>query len=310
VRAYFGAAFSNTPPTQPPCIEGKPYRLADCPELDRDGDGVKNGVDAAPEAAEDPDGYQDEDGAPDVDDDGDGVPDADDRCPRRAGPPGNDGCPDEDADGDGVVDRLDGCPKDAEDLDGFEDSDGCPDPDDDGDGLADPADACPLQAGIPQEKGCPAKDADGDGVFDHEDNCPQDAGEKANAGCPAAQKQLVVITATALKILDRVSFDDGRATIQKRSNALLDNVARVLIAHPELPRVRVEVHADEAGRPEKNKALSQARADAVKAYLVNKGVAPERLDAVGLGDTGPVQPKDTRGGREANRRVEFNLERP
>lgn len=308
VRAYFGAAFANTPSTQPPCIEGTPYRLADCPELDVDHDGVKNGVDAAPEQAEDPDGFEDADGAPDPDNDGDGVLDADDGCPQKAGPVANHGCPDEDADGDGVVDRLDKCPRDAEDVDGFEDADGCPDADNDGDGLADAADACPLQAGIPQEKGCPAKDSDGDGVFDHEDNCPQDVGDKANAGCPAAQKQLVVITATALTILDRVYFDNGKATIQKRSNALLDNIARVLGAHPEIRKVRVEGHTDNVGRPEKNKVLSQARADAVKAYLEKKGVSAERLVAVGFGDTKPAQPNDTPAGREANRRVEFNLE--
>lgn len=308
VRAYFGAAFANTPLTQPPCLEGRPYRLADCPDLDRDGDGVKNAVDAAPEVPEDRDGFEDEDGAPDPDNDGDGVQDAADRCPLQRGPAENDGCPDADADGDGVVDRLDRCPREAEDADGFEDGDGCPDADNDADGLADAVDACPLLAGVPQEKGCPAKDSDGDGVFDHEDNCPQDKGEPANAGCPAAQKQLVVITATALQIREKVYFDTGRATIQKRSNALLDNVAQVLVAHPEIAKIRVEGHTDNVGKPEKNKQLSQARADAVKAYLVKKGIADARLDAVGFGDTKPAQPNDTPAGREANRRVEFNLE--
>lgn len=307
VRAYFGVAFGNVDPTRRPCVEGKPYVIADCPDLDFDGDGVPNGVDGAPTEAEDIDGFEDGDGVPDPDNDGDGVPDVDDRCPMEPGPGANGGCPDVDTDGDGVVDRLDKCPTEPEDVDGFEDGDGCPDPDNDGDGILDADDACPLVAGIRQEKGCPAKDSDGDGVFDHEDNCPQDPGPKDNAGCPAKQKQLVSITDTALRILEKVYFDTGKATIQRRSNALLDNVARVLLAHPEIAKVHIEGHTDNTGNAEKNLTLSQARADAVKAYLVGRGLDAGRLEAHGFGDTRPAQPNETAAGREANRRVEFNL---
>lgn len=306
-RLYFGAAFANEPMTQPPCVEGKPYELGNCPDLDRDGDGIKNAADKSPLEPEDKDGFQDEDGVPDVDNDGDGVNDADDSCRDQAGPKENKGCPDTDADGDGVVDRLDKCPQQAEDKDDFEDSDGCPELDNDKDGFADAQDACPLQAGIAQERGCPAKDSDGDQVFDHEDNCPTEAGTKENSGCPANKKQLVVISATSLKILDKVYFDAGKASIQKRSNALLDNVAQVLVAHPEIARVQVEGHTDNSGNAEKNKKLSQERADAVKTYLTGKGVAAERLVALGFGQDKPAEPNDTPAGREANRRVEFNL---
>jgi OOP family OmpA-OmpF porin len=309
VRAYFGAAFGNTPLTPPPCVEGRAYRLVDCPDLDVDGDGVANGVDQAPTAPEDKDGFKDEDGAPDPDNDGDGVLDASDRCPMNAGPAANQGCPDEDKDLDGVIDRLDKCPAEKEDADGFEDGDGCEDKDNDGDGILDPQDACPLQAGIVQEKGCPAKDSDADGVSDHADNCPQDKGEVGNAGCPAAQKQLVVLGATALSLLERVSFDAGKASVQKKSLPVLENVARVLVAHPEIALVRVEVHVAADGPAEKRQPLSRARADAVKKVLVGKGVADARLEAVGLGDTKPVQPNDTPVGREANQRVEFSLGR-
>lgn len=305
VRAYVGAAFANTPLTQPPCVEGREYRLEDCPELDRDGDGVKNGMDADPLAPEDRDGFADGDGAPDPDNDGDGVKDGDDRCADTPGPLVNQGCPDQDSDFDGVVDRLDRCPGEKEDGDGFEDGDGCADTDNDGDGVLDASDACPDLSGIVQEKGCPAKDSDGDTVKDHEDNCPQDPGEKTNAGCPAAQKQLVELTATALVLREHISFDAGRATVQKRSRPVLDNMARVLVAHPEIATVRVEVHTDGAGPAERAQALSQQRADAVKAYLVEKGVAETRLEAVGLGGTRPVQAPGTPARREANQRVEF-----
>lgn len=307
IRAYFGAAFANTPLTQPRCVEGRKYLLEECPDLDRDGDGVKNGVDKAPLVPEDKDGFQDDDGEPEADNDSDGVLDGADKCPLVAGPAANNGCPDTDADKDDVVDRLDKCPNEAEDKDDFQDDDGCPELDNDGDGIADASDACPREAGIPQEKGCPAKDSDGDSVFDFEDNCPTEKGEKDNAGCPAAQKQLVIITKEKLKILDKVYFDTGKATIQKRSNALLDNVAQVLNAHPEIVLVQVEGHTDNVGVPEKNKKLSQDRADSVKNYLVKKGVADARLKAVGFGQDRPAETNDTPAGRDANRRVEFNI---
>lgn len=307
LRAYLGAAFANVPMTQPPCLEGKPYEPKDCPDLDKDGDGVKNASDGAPLDPEDKDGFKDEDGVPDPDNDGDGVADADDQCRDVAGPAENKGCPDTDKDQDGVVDRLDRCVDQAEDKDDFQDDDGCPEADNDADGFADAVDACPLQPGIRQERGCPAKDSDSDGVFDHEDNCPSEAGVKENFGCPAAKKQLVVITEAKLKILDKVFFDTGKASIQKRSNALLDNVAQVLVVHSEIPLVQVEGHTDNVGKPEKNKKLSQDRADAVLKYLVSKGVAEARLRAVGFGPDKPAESNDTPAGRDANRRVEFNL---
>ncbi len=307
LRAYFGVGFANMPLTQPTCAEGRDYSLQECPELDRDGDGVINGVDAAPLVAEDKDGFQDDDGAPEPDNDADGVLDGEDECPDVAGLAANKGCPDHDTDGDGVVDRLDRCPSQKEDVDDFEDGDGCPEADNDADGFADALDACPSIAGIAQEKGCPAKDTDGDSVFDHEDNCPSEKGVAENAGCPAAQKQLVVITPQALKTLDKVYFDTGKASIQKRSNPLLDNIAQVLTVHPELGLIQIEGHSDAVGAPEQNKKLSQERAESVRGYLIKKGVGEARVRAVGFGQEKPAQSNDTPAGREANRRVEFNI---
>ncbi len=306
-RGYLGAAFGNAGLTQPPCVEGRPYELAACPDLDRDGDGVKNGLDKAPLEPEDKDAFEDDDGVPDPDNDGDGVEDAKDRCVNERGPMENGGCPDTDADKDGVVDRLDKCVNEAEDKDAFEDEDGCPELDNDGDAITDEKDACPLEKGIPEEKGCPPKDSDGDEVFDFQDNCPAEKGVKDNQGCPAAVKQLVVITREQLKILDKVFFDTGKATIQKRSNLLLDQIANVLNGHPEITLVQVEGHTDTVGKPENNKKLSQDRADSVRAYLVKKGVAEGRLKAVGFGQEKPADTNDTPAGREVNRRVEFNI---
>jgi OOP family OmpA-OmpF porin len=154
LRAYLGVAFTDTRLVQLPCVEGRPYLLSRCPELDFDGDGVVNGADRAPEQAEDLDGFADDDGVPDPDNDADGVLDGADRCPNASGPVTNAGCPDGDGDGDGIVDRLDACPLVAEDRDGFRDEDGCPDPDNDDDGTPDTKDLCPLEPGPLETQGC------------------------------------------------------------------------------------------------------------------------------------------------------------
>ncbi len=90
-RVYGGLAFGNGGPPLPRCTESIRYPADECPDLDQDGDGIPNGVDLAPSAAEDKDGFQDEDGVPDPDNDADGVLDGADKCPNEAGE--NQGCP-------------------------------------------------------------------------------------------------------------------------------------------------------------------------------------------------------------------------
>ncbi len=306
-RFWLGANFGDAPAPHPRCEEGSPYEIADCPDLDFDHDGVKNGVDKCPTEPEDRDGFEDEDGCPDPDNDHDGLPDALDRCPLVPGPVENHGCPDVDTDGDGIVDRLDKCPEEPEDKDGFQDTDGCPDLDNDNDGILDSADQCPDTPGIPEEHGCPARDTDGDGVPDHLDNCKTEPGPASNQGRPEKEKQLVVVERTVLKILDKVYFDTGKATLQKRSNLLLDQVARVLNEHAYLKLIRIEGHTDDVGTDEFNRKLSQDRANAVRDYLVKKGIATERLQAIGYGKDRPLAPGTTPQAREANRRVEFDI---
>lgn len=306
-RVYLGAAYDTAGPPRPPCEEGKPYLLTDCPDLDRDDDGIKNAKDKAPEDPEDKDGFEDEDGAPEADNDQDGVFDGDDRCPLVKGPRENKGCPDADQDGDGLVDRLDKCPDAAEDKDGFEDEDGCPEADNDQDGFLDGDDQCPDQAGIKEEKGCPAKDDDGDGVVNHLDNCVKEPGPAENQGCPAAQKQLVIITREQLKILDKIYFALNKATILPKSFPLLDQIASVMSQQARVKLVQIEGHTDNTGKPDYNQKLSEARANSIRDYLIKKGVDGKRLVAKGFGQDKPAQPNDTPAGRDANRRVEFNI---
>lgn len=299
-RAYLGAAFSNAKPTRPACIEGLPYELADCPDLDKDGDGVPNVRDEAPLEAEDQDGFQDNDGKPDPDNDTDGVPDDADKCLNERGPVENGGCPDLDGDGDGLVDRKDACPTQA----GLLDNQGCPDVDSDGDGVVDRLDGCPQVSGAVENKGCPWPDSDADGLSDREDNCPQESGTHLNLGCPVQKRQLVLMSAERLTTKEKLAFDGANA-VHPRSSALLDNLAAVLVAHPELARLRIEAHTDGLGKPEANLKRSQAQADAVKAALVLRGVSAARLEALGAGGEQPTDTNDTPAGREANRRVEF-----
>jgi outer membrane protein OmpA-like peptidoglycan-associated protein len=282
------------------------FRDADgCPDLDNDEDGVPDAQDGAPLDPEDADGFQDQDGVPDPDNDGDGIWDWDDRCPLQVGLTVNLGCPDVDRDQDRLPDRTDGCPDAPEDQDGFQDDDGCPDPDDDGDGVVDAADGCPRAPGPASNRGCPDADRDGDGVVDREDNCPDEPGPPEALGCK--KRQLVVIRGERLEILDKVYFDTARDRIQPRSYPLLQNVAAVLKAHPELTKVEIQGHTDDQGPAEANLDLSQRRAEAVQAFLQKEGVEPARLVARGYGEAEPIAPNATKAGRAENRRVEFRI---
>ena len=156
-----------------------------------------------------------------------------------------------------------------------------------------------------ENSGCPDTDADKDGIVDRLDNCPDEAGTEKNHGCKA--KQLVVITKDQLKILDQVHFVTGSAKLARTSNALLDNIARVMLAHLEIWKVKVEGYTDNVGKPDRNQKLSEDRAQSVVDYLVKKGVAPERLQAIGHGQDNPIGDNKTAKGRGANRRVEFNI---
>jgi len=281
-----------------------------CPDVDdTDKDGVRDSDDKCVDVAEDKDGFEDEDGCPDLDHDKDGLNNDVDKCPDAAedkdGFEDEDGCPDTDNDKDGVLDTADKCPDAAEDKDGFADDDGCPDLDNDNDGIADATDRCPIEAGVKENRGCPDADRDGDTVVDRLDNCPDEKGTPENNGC--AVRQLVVIKAEKLEILDKVFFKTGKDVIEKKSYALLDNVAAVLKTHPEIAHIRVEGHTDNVGVPAKNKELSDRRAKSVVAYLTGKGVDAGRLVGEGFGDEKPVGDNATDEGKANNRRVEFAI---
>src|SRR5438552_3908640 len=94
------------------------------------------------------------------------------------------------------------------------------------------------------------------------------------------------------------------SALQHDSYTILDIVAASLVANPDI-KIEIAGHTDNTGSAATNTRLSQARAEAVRAYLASKGVAPDRMIAKGYGPTQPVAPNTTPAGRAQNRRVEL-----
>ena len=117
----------------------------------------------------------------------------------------------------------------------------------------------------------------------------------------------VVLTASNIAIMDKVQFETGKAELLPVSHALLDEVAKMLKDNPQVELISVEGHTDSTGTPEVNRKLSQARAESVAKYLSGKGVKAARMDPKGFGPDRPIADNETDAGREANRRVEFNI---
>jgi outer membrane protein OmpA-like peptidoglycan-associated protein len=117
----------------------------------------------------------------------------------------------------------------------------------------------------------------------------------------------VKITHESIQILDMVQFETAKATIKPESFGLLDEVAATILAHPEMAKIEVGGHTDSQGSDASNLTLSQNRANAVRDYLVKKGVAAARLTAVGYGELKPIATNKTANGRAENRRVEFKI---
>jgi outer membrane protein OmpA-like peptidoglycan-associated protein len=243
------------------------------------------------------DQFEDEDGCPELDNDKDGIPDLNDACPNAAedgqGKKPKDGCPSttEDTDGDGVPDVSDKCPDEPEDRDGFQDDDGCEDPDNDADGIPDNFDNCPNDAedpdGFEDEDGCPDPDNDKDGIPDAVDRCPAQAetwnGNKDDDGCPDPGADIVRIADGKIQVDQAITFHSrgGKLMIKDSATKVANLVALAMKGHPEIGKVRIEVHADGITKED-----TQKRAEAVRDFLVEKGVATNRLTPIGLGPGG------------------------
>jgi OmpA-OmpF porin, OOP family len=106
--------------------------------------------------------------------------------------------------------------------------------------------------------------------------------------------------------LDDLNFDTGKSSIKATSYTELNELYNAL---KEMPSLEIEIsgHTDNVGAPEENMKLSQERADAVRNYLIKKGIAATRIVAKGYGDTQPIAYNDTEQGRAKNRRTEVRI---
>lgn len=188
--------------------------------------------------------------------------------------------------------------------------------DSDGDGVVDSKDKCP---GTPKGRkvnaeGCEL-DTDGDGLVDGEDKCPTVYAKTAD-GCPlpvampaptptpAPAPAPVPAAAPQKLILEGVNFDNDKSNLRPESFGILDQAAATLQDWGEV-KVEVAGHTDSNADDNYNLHLSNHRAKTVRDYLINKGVAADRLISKGYGESQPIADNGTAEGRFQNRRVEL-----
>ena len=309
------------------CPETPPGALVDkrgCP-TDRDHDGVPDGLDRCPSTV--PGAAVDRVGCA-TDSDGDGVLDGLDHCedtPVGATVDGN-GCP-SDADLDGVFDGLDRCPETPEGA--KVDALGCPG-DSDNDGVPDGIDRCPdTPPGTSVNAfGCPpGQDSDHDGVIDALDRCPATPPGTGvdQDGCPVGaapvepnrpptenpapgiKAPLPAAAAPRAWMVPGAAFQLRSAAMGAEARPILDSVVTVMLADTTLTAM-VQGYAQDRLVPTDNQRLSQQRAEAVRTYLLLKGVPPRRVIAQGRGSRSLVVADTTDVARVMNRRVEILLQ--
>jgi outer membrane protein OmpA-like peptidoglycan-associated protein len=107
-------------------------------------------------------------------------------------------------------------------------------------------------------------------------------------------------------ILKGVYFDTNKTTLKPASTPALTNLYEYLKMKPSVV-IELSGHTDSVGSDEDNQILSDGRAKAVREWLIKKGIAKERITAVGFGETQPIDTNDTAAGRERNRRTEVRV---
>jgi outer membrane protein OmpA-like peptidoglycan-associated protein len=288
-----------------------------CPS-DSDADGVPDGVDRC---AHTPPGASVNATGCTEDSDGDNIPDGLDRCPdTEAGVLVDpNGCP-KDSDGDSIPDGLDRCSETPRGA--TVDALGCPG-DEDGDGVLDGLDRCPrTPAGAAiNASGC----SSGQGAAPSAQTPPADATPPPQAATPqpaaprpsraareaaptpprpAPTPRAPARARIVAGVLPGVGFTSGTARLQPQSYVALDSIAEILQADTTL-RVEIGAHTDNSGSASQNQHLSNLQADAVRTYLVTKGVPYQQMLARGYGGSVPLSADNTPRGRAANRRVDI-----
>ena len=201
-----------------------------------------------------------------------------------------------DSDGDGVTDDLDRCPNTP--AGARVDADGCA-LDSDGDGVADHMDECAgtVAGAAVDEKGC-EMDGDADGVVDRLDECPNSE--------PGAQVDTVGCELKEEITLPGVNFETNSDRLLPGAEVSLDKVVAALKKYPEI-KIEIGGHTDSDGDAAYNESLSARRAATVVDYLANRGIAGNRMNAVGYGEAQPIADNSTAEGKAANRRVVLKI---
>lgn len=178
--------------------------------------------------------------------------------------------------------------------------------DSDNDGIADEFDKCPDTPAEAQGQvdsvGCPL-DTDADGVANYEDICPDTPGEKSNKGCPIVINE---VRNMIQKKMVGIEFDFAKADIRPESYSYLNQIAQTFIANPSY-KIEIQGHTSSEGTYPFNMKLSNQRAEAVRNYLIKRGVPASMLTTKGFGPNNPIGDNATLEGRKRNRRVEFDI---
>lgn len=290
-----------------------PGRIATkgCPDSDRDG--IYDAKDKCPKKA----GPEYTQGCPDTD--GDIIPDDEDKCPNDFGGNTAKGCPDTDEDG--IADKEDRCPAEAGTLA----NKGCPVVAKVTENKPGNVQNAPIEnTQVADDKLIPISfdqiqiDADRDGVIDDEDPCPNVFGTKENKGCPGLVIGEVIpqaylnapITQENEDFIkyafEAIEFEVGKSNLTQECLPLMEDLAFYLQLNPHI-RLRIKGFTDNQGSEVSNIVLGQQRAESVKIYLVQNGIAKNRLETVTLGELQPKADNNTEKGRQRNRRVEAEI---
>ena len=175
--------------------------------------------------------------------------------------------------------------------------------DGDSDGVPDFLDRCPdTKPGTPVDSAGCVSDEDQDRVPDARDLC---AGTPA--GLAVDENGCLVMTQLDRTLLLFPDFEPGLVKLDKLSAKILDDLAVRLSGTPSV-KVRIRGYTDNIGEPENNRTISPRRADMARQYLIDRGIEPDRITAVGLGEVDPIADNSTAAGRKRNRRLEITFQ--
>ncbi|MDP4198683.1 MAG: OmpA family protein [Bacteroidota bacterium] len=127
---------------------------------------------------------------------------------------------------------------------------------------------------------------------------------RAEDRSPLASRKLLAMEPGRRFVFEDLQFGPNQTQLVNEFIPELERVVRLMHVRPAM-RIRIEGHADSTGIPDVNWKISSERAVAVKRYLMQSGIAPDRLETLGYGATRPIASNATETGRRLNRRIEF-----